>query len=309
MSGTNFQHCDGWWSPIAAAGPLSALPGVLAGFVFAGVVVVLSTTPNSRPSSPHGENEIHRSYALQFLTAAFIVFALDSYFSAITAGELACNRAGAQTLLTGGMLGTGAIMTVVGLGWLILAYANNTQEIRILLGFIIVGIWALVIILLALSGMEEGQDLVQGHFPDIAPYVISLVVGITVVTLARKSKPLADDELQLSVLRAAIAALCAAIVAAVATAIAASGSPQWWQQPPWWAGDFIISLSLLVPEAALIASVIPAIESLRASKYESAAGEASPSSLSWAYVRRLFGIRPRQSTMSAVADEGATSAD
>jgi hypothetical protein len=82
MSVISPDACGGAWSPILAAGPQSALSGILAGFVFTGIVVVLSTKPAANVS--HVNKSKQRSYALQLFTAAFITLALDSYFSSIT---------------------------------------------------------------------------------------------------------------------------------------------------------------------------------------------------------------------------------
>lgn len=84
-------------------------------------MVVLSTTP-PEPDPQDVRASGARSYALQLLAASFIVFALDSYFTSITAGKQACNRANAESILSGGILGTGAIMLVAGLSWLLVTY-------------------------------------------------------------------------------------------------------------------------------------------------------------------------------------------
>jgi hypothetical protein len=119
-SGINPATCGGYWSPIAAAGTESALSGVLAGFVFTALTVVLTTSVVRHPRAEETRN--WRSCALQLFFGAFVILALDSYFTSIIAGELACNRAYAESTLSGGGLGDGAILMIAGLGCLIAAY-------------------------------------------------------------------------------------------------------------------------------------------------------------------------------------------
>src|SRR5262245_58886960 len=65
------------WNPITLAPVLSQLAGVLAGFVFTSIVVMLSQAwPNRR-----------RVPAISLYVAAFAALALNSYLFAVIAGE------------------------------------------------------------------------------------------------------------------------------------------------------------------------------------------------------------------------------
>jgi cytochrome bd-type quinol oxidase subunit 2 len=171
MAAGSIGSCGGYWSPIVAAGPESALSGVLAGFVFTGIVVILSTNPNSAQSL--SEKLRQRAHSLQLFVAAFIVFALDSYFSSITSGELACNRAYAETALSGGILGVGAILLLAGLSWLILTYSDSVREVGQLLAYVTWSVWVVVVLLLAVSAMDVGQAMLPSRdhgFVNVAPW-------------------------------------------------------------------------------------------------------------------------------------------
>jgi hypothetical protein len=260
---SNPQFCPDLWSPVVAAGPQSALSGVLAGFVFTGIVVVLSTSPDPN-SQPH-ERAQYRRYALQLLASAFIIFALDSYFTPITAGELACNRAKAETVLTGGTLGTGALMLLAGLGWLLVTYSEEVGEIRDILRAMILGIWFVIIVMLAISGQAVGQALLYKRnqdYVDTIPYLLALLVAATIAIRARRSMVLAKGEpdvyakfLTGSVKNAALIALIGAIVSATLTGVAAGFSGTWWITPPSWAVYLIVLLAILVPGIVIIVGV------------------------------------------------------
>ena len=117
------------WSATNAASSQSALAGVLAGFVFGGIVVVLSV----RPASKREEAAI----ALKLLLCAFFGLAVAAYLLADQAGDTDCLRAGSEEILSGGILGTFAIVMIVSLTWLIVAYDVHAHGVlRFLRGLI-----------------------------------------------------------------------------------------------------------------------------------------------------------------------------
>jgi hypothetical protein len=252
--------CHGWWSPIASAGPQSTLSGVLAGFVFTGIVVVLSTNPDPATDRPR-----YRSYALQLLAAAFFIFALDSYFTSITAGELACNRANAESLTSGGTLGTGALMLIAGLSWLLVTYSEKFSDLQSLLIAIVFGIWTVIIAMLTISGQDVGQALLYGRNQDVVnfmPYILAAIMVCAVtyrtrrlLAQAKAKTGLHELALESSVKKAALIALIAGVASGLFTGISAGASPRWWADPPPWSVYLLIFLSMLIPAIALIASV------------------------------------------------------
>jgi hypothetical protein len=275
--------CHGWWSPIAAAGPQSTLSGVLAGFVFTGIVVVLSTSPDTK--SPAVERSVNRSYALQLLASAFIIFALDSYFTSICAGELACNRANAEAFLSGGALGTGALMLIAGLSWLLITYSEQAQDIRSLLKVIVISVWVIIVIMFGISGLNVGQALLYDGNQDVVdfmPVAVSVLVGILVTTRYHRFKSWPKEDLRIyrerlanSITRAAVTALLVGVATGLLTGIASAASAQWWASPPPWAVYLLVLLSMLVPASALIVGVPAGIGALSHKCTESGTDNAS----------------------------------
>ncbi|MEO3754529.1 hypothetical protein [Streptomyces sp. B6B3] len=119
--------CEGGandWSPIASSGAMSAFSGIVAGFVFAGLVTVIGVK-----NPPAGDG--HASRGLRLLLPCFFGLAVVSYLYAVTAGELVCARAHTEALLAGAALGADAIVVVVALAWLLLAYQRDRhREVR-----------------------------------------------------------------------------------------------------------------------------------------------------------------------------------
>ncbi|MDP9794916.1 drug/metabolite transporter (DMT)-like permease [Catenuloplanes nepalensis] len=102
--------CDALdWSPVGSAASHSQLGGVVAGLVFAAIIVIVE-----RPSSASRPTE-----ALTMFLAGFFTFALDSFLFAVVAGDHTCPRAWTETMLGAGLLGYGAVSLFVGIAWLL----------------------------------------------------------------------------------------------------------------------------------------------------------------------------------------------
>ncbi|MFD6294082.1 hypothetical protein ACFWFU_04580 [Streptomyces sp. NPDC060235] len=119
------------WSSIASAESMSAFCGIMAGFVFAGLVTVIG-----QKNPPGGD--AHASRALKLLLPCFIGLAMASYLYALTSGELVCTRAITEQLFSGAILATDALLVIVALAWLLPAYGRNKHgEVRFFRGLIL----------------------------------------------------------------------------------------------------------------------------------------------------------------------------
>ncbi|MEU4426451.1 hypothetical protein AB0F81_37995, partial [Actinoplanes sp. NPDC024001] len=123
------------WSPIASAGSHAQLAGVVAGLVFAGIVVILERQGQGRRPAE----------ALTLFVAGFFTFALDGFFFGVVAGERTCPRAWTETMIAAGLLGYGALSLFVGVSWLLYSLDRSsstpfrvTRVIVYVLAFIVV---------------------------------------------------------------------------------------------------------------------------------------------------------------------------
>jgi hypothetical protein len=123
------------WSPIASAGSHSQLAGVVAGLVFAGIVVILERQGPDRRSPE----------ALTLFVAGFFTFALDAFFFGVVAGERTCPRAWTETMVAAGLLGFGSLSLFIGVSWLLYSLDRTgsttfrvTRVIVYVLAFIVV---------------------------------------------------------------------------------------------------------------------------------------------------------------------------
>ncbi|WP_405844628.1 hypothetical protein [Streptomyces sp. NBC_01518] len=120
------------WNPIGSAGAFSAFCGILAGFVFSGVVMVIG-----QQNSAGGDG--HASRGLRLLMPSFFGLAVASYLYSVVTGELVCRRALVEQLFVGGILAANAVVVIAALSWLFLAYGRNSDgEVRFLRGLVLV---------------------------------------------------------------------------------------------------------------------------------------------------------------------------
>lgn len=113
MNPTSCPNAD--WSPVESAGANSQLSAVLAGFVFAGIVVLLS-------DRRRGSTAI---WTLGLFCASFMVLGLSSYLFGLVTGDTeptACKRAWTETVIASGLLGLGAVALISGIAWLLASY-------------------------------------------------------------------------------------------------------------------------------------------------------------------------------------------
>lgn len=100
------------WSMVGSAPTNSTFAGVLAGFVFTSVTILIA-----RPGS-------RNTQALGLLSCAFVVLGFDSYlFSAVAgaANDTDCARVWAEGIPSSGMLAVGGLAVVTGISWLLAA--------------------------------------------------------------------------------------------------------------------------------------------------------------------------------------------
>jgi hypothetical protein len=103
------------WNPLNSAEPHSSLAGVLAGLVFAGIVVLVGD--RSRLA--------YRHRSLMLLTAALFSLAFDAFIFSVIAGEQVCARAWTITMPAADLLGVGSLGIFGGLSWLFHAYGSR----------------------------------------------------------------------------------------------------------------------------------------------------------------------------------------
>ena len=257
------------WSAIASAGAMSAFCGIMAGFVLAGIIVVIG-----EKSPPGGDG--HASRALRLLLPCFIGLASASYLYALTSGELVCNRAITEQLFSGAILAGDAVVVVVALAWLLPAYGrNNNDTVSFFRGLIqFAAQFATLMVIVSAFGFNN--SLLHQHAAGWSNALVWSSGGLTsVVVLFLWWKPLPAapsplpspqaaaqwrDEVLLNrrVRVASWTTLCVGGLLAVASGVAVGVSYEHWTSLPPWLVYTLSEASLVLP-GAMIASAVWAV--------------------------------------------------
>ncbi len=187
------------WSAVGSATANSALAGVLAGFMIAAIILVLSI-----PS-----DNIKAGYVrgLSLLFAAFLALGVDSFLFGLVTGDdttnnafSGCRRAWTEAMLGAGLLAVGTVAIIAGFVYLFTAYftksqAGNAQAgndelkksvdmLRTLCNIVRVGVGFTVVAALGMTSKSYLHAIYGGSVPPWGRVLIweYLIQGVILVT-------------------------------------------------------------------------------------------------------------------------------
>lgn len=278
------DSCPGTdWNAIAPAPALSQLAGVLAGFVFTGIIVLLSQYRLS-PSSIK---------TLSIFVATFIVLGLDSYDFALLTGEsnisAGCSRYWTQSLLASGLLGLGAVLLVSGVVWLVSAYYysersgrfdeadddNSTspgpdiRRLESLAKSVLYGVTAVVTVGIVSTVTDYLNVTFSGSPPRwllLASVIYPALILITILALRiyrKHNGPNRDRPHAMTV--GTVGGVSYAVTATIVDGIAVTFPYSYWNPVPTWAaiGAFTIALLMPAPTLVLLIYTVPGLDRSR----------------------------------------------
>ncbi|MEU7525983.1 hypothetical protein AB0A74_09635 [Saccharothrix sp. NPDC042600] len=177
------------WSVITSAPTNSQLAGVLAGFVFTGIIILF------------GRQGPANTRTLALLCAAFVVLGFDSYLFSLIAGgsfDSLCQRIWAETMAASGLLGVGGMALISGIAWLLAnhawgdasptavskhANAAHGMNLGRLSRFMVFGVAAGVTLLLGMTTLDYIYIVIARRVPTLL-VVLIYALPIVVVVLA-----------------------------------------------------------------------------------------------------------------------------
>ncbi|MFY1691140.1 hypothetical protein [Plantactinospora sp. WMMB782] len=167
------------WNPLGSAGAHSQLAGVVAGLVFAGIVMLIDRGTPRRPSAE----------ALTMFIAGLVTFALDSFFFGVIAGERTCPRVWTQTTVAAGMLGVGSLTLFTGLAWLIAGRSEFESPLR-LIRVVAYGLSLVTVGQLTVTAHDYLRDVrPEGTYPWLDWLVRAWSVLVAVVVIGHAFAP------------------------------------------------------------------------------------------------------------------------
>jgi hypothetical protein len=276
MPGSSCPTAD--WSPVTSAGADSQLAAVLAGFVFAGLVMLLS----ERRRGPR------RVLTINLFCASFLVLAFASYLFTLVAGDTdaaACRRAWTESVVASGLLGLGAVAITSGIAWLLSSYLlSHTGEIDKedldddasalavhRLGQIVTAMLYGVIIVVAALMAVTVYGYVRSWYPKPPAWTTWALVAYTPAILLaligwQRLRPLRDrdsnvlsDRLTGAIFLSAVTSIGYAVAGTVFTGIVAATHESQWKNPSvaWLMLTGALALILPAPSLVSLAYAVP----------------------------------------------------
>lgn len=254
---------------VAAAGPLSQLAGVIAGFVFAGIIVLLSQ-PRPHVASAEQQTGSARLRALIPFFATFVAMGLNAYVFGLLAGEEgtgSCRRVWTATAVASGMLAIGTVAAVSGIILLVRAYLARdhlSETDRPPLGhlerMLVITIRLLAIVATGLLWQRIYEFLIVWYGESLHGmgwlWLPAVVVGLGAVALVPGVLRAADRALSYDRVLS-FAGVCTVFYSIAGTALVGlflGVSPDWQSAPPFvpWTVAAIVAT---VPFAAIVGYV------------------------------------------------------
>jgi hypothetical protein len=252
------------WSVITSAPTNSQLAGVLAGFIFTGIIILL------------GRPGMKNTQTLGLFSATFVVLAFDSYmFSLISGGgpDPLCVRVWTESMPASGMLATGGVALLGGIAWLLdeardmSVGAGNGEfprrgtavNLAMLSRFMFHGVMTAVTLLLTATTIDYLDVVFDHHKPDWvgwAVLVCPIMVAAIVLTFTRRhasyQREASQEAATRMLARAAYAMLGYAVVGPVFAGVLTNLPRTWWSSPAIGMAVPALVIGLVLPLGLLI---------------------------------------------------------
>ncbi|MEU4834854.1 hypothetical protein [Streptosporangium sp. NPDC023615] len=279
------------WSAAESASAYSQLAGVLAGFAFSGLVLLLSQ---------RGSGTL-RARAMSMLITAFVLLSMDSFnfgfitgngqsVSGATVAEV-CSRTWTQFMFAGGMLGVGGIAVVSAAGWLLAAHVEadrlaragrgtddpgngpcpgpadftGVQRLARAATYCVAGVTVLLLFMTARGYLDVMYGLTSRSTPAwiLVPYPIAILSGVVLLRVRARTRPPRPAPSPGGVLRSSDRVFTVGVYGAIAyatTGTAVVGLAMdlpmgLWRSAPEELAIVTAAFSLLLPAPTLIALV------------------------------------------------------
>lgn len=266
---------DADWSILSVAPPYSQLAGVLAGFVFTGLVVLLALP--SRDSL--------RIRTLTLFVSAFLVLSLDSYQWGLLAGDSvdvkACNRLLAGGEIASGLLGLGAVAIFSGVNWLLASHLQSppsesepsapthdsreylivVRQLETVCRLALYSLGAIVVTLLAVTARDYVRVVLKdSNFPWVEWAVLAYPVAILLIVISlegnrRRSGGPGNNGRIRAIIIGALGSVLYGATATVFVGVIVGIPANFWVNTPLWMVWTTLFLGLLAPAPSLIALI------------------------------------------------------
>jgi hypothetical protein len=238
------------WDPIAAAPTFSAFAAVLAGFVFACIVVIAADRTRR-----------NRTNTLLLFLASFFCLSVASYTDAVSSGEVVCLRGWTAMMFTSSLLGVGAGSVICGLAWMLGDFADeqeaeHNRPISVFMGSCAYCVAAIVVLMLSITAQGYLLDLAR-----VSPvprwlgwagwiYMLLALMAIAATALGWPRQRLGQTADR--VVRASTIVLIFAVFTLVMLAIVTNQPAEAWRTVPSWVAIVSTTVPLVASASVLL---------------------------------------------------------
>lgn len=277
------------WSPAASAESAAQLAAVLAGFVFAGLVLLLSDSRSGSMRVP----------TIGHFFGAFIVLALSSYLFGLITGDTqdaGCKRVWTAMVIASGLFGLGAFAIISGITWLLAAYlVTNAKEVeadgssralRRLSQIISISVYGVIAVVAALMAATVYSYFFTWytHPPTwigiaAAAYAPALLLIVFLARMMRSPHRDTPDRLVDAMFLGNLIAVSYALIGSLYVGVVVSMRVSDWQRPSaaWLVVTALLALLVPAPSLVCLAYAVPSLSRNRVTTPEEPASPtASP---------------------------------
>jgi hypothetical protein len=172
------------WNMLDAAPAYSAFAGILGGFLFLGIMTLLtdrrdSDKPEGETETQRGKQRVDRSRTLMLFLPALLCLLASSFGFGEASGDQVCTRGFIGGMFASSLLAVGALAVFCGIAWMLDAYGESNEELR-RTATIFIYISYVVIIASLTAG---AADLIDNVFDDKPPRYVQLILVLYVLLL------------------------------------------------------------------------------------------------------------------------------
>ena len=255
MSTSPVCHLPGGWSMLDAAPGYSAFAGILGGFVFAGLVVLMTESRISVEVSSKGDESLTRARTLMHFLPALLSLLISSFLFSEVSGEQVCARGYVEGLLAAGLLGMGALGVFSGIALMLEVFGEAQEDLRRTARIITYIAYLTVVCLITVSGYDIAVNAYKNRPPGyltggLVSYGVLMLVLLGAVRLWFVPSEKNRDRAQL---QAVYATSVYIVVTVVVYAVLTSYSPADWRSIDDWKTWLALSVTLVLPALSLLA--------------------------------------------------------
>jgi hypothetical protein len=259
------------WNMLDAAPAYSTFAGVLGGFLFLGIITLLSVRRDQDSSSGEADREtdkpeggkgtqggiqrVDRSRTLMLFLPALLCLLVSSFGFGEASGDQVCVRGYVGGMFASSLLAVGALAVFCGIAWMIDAYGVDDEQLRRAAAIFIYVSYAVIIA----SLLAGAVDLIDNAFDNKLPGYVQVLLVLYVLLLlisavvTRKKWFIRHGDGAVAQLAAVYFPTAYLVIIVIIEAVLNTYGPVEWRSFNDWKVYLTLSVSMFFPALTMIA--------------------------------------------------------